>query len=171
MPPILPSMEGEIENKVSFANTDDVIPPAENYDAVDRYVFGSLRRSVRLTSSSRIRKTSSVANSSQGAGGDIKELDEDELTEEDETFDESAAIAKHIEENVVGNETIFDGPYGGRESEFASISFYDESYYNIIVYFIYLYHYIHQKANEISHQYHSRGSLCHLTFQTSTSWT
>lgn len=124
MPPILPSMEGEIENKVSFANTDDVIPPAENYDAVDRYVFGSLRRSVRLTSSSRIRKTSSVANSSQGAGGDIKELDEDELTEEDETFDESAAIAKHIEENVVGNETIFDGPYGGRESEFASLQLY-----------------------------------------------
>ncbi|XP_787676.3 uncharacterized protein LOC582639 [Strongylocentrotus purpuratus] len=115
MPPILPSMEGEIENKVSFANTDDVIPPAENYDAVDRYVFGSLRRSVRLTSSSRIRKPSSVANSSQGAASDIEEEDEDELTEDDETFNESAAIAKHIEENVVGNETIFEGPYGGRE--------------------------------------------------------
>lgn len=127
MPPILPSMEGENENKVSFANTDDVIriPPAENYDAVDRYVFGSLRRSVRQTSSSRIRKTSSVANSSQGAGSDIVEEDEDEVTEEDETFDESAAIAKHIEENVVGNETVFDGPYGGRESEFATLQLYN----------------------------------------------
>ncbi|XP_041459673.1 uncharacterized protein LOC121411175 [Lytechinus variegatus] len=106
-------MDSNENNKVSFAKADEVIPPtADNYDAVDRYVFGSIRRSVRQSSLSHARKVS-VANSSQGPGSDIEE--EIELDVDDETFDEHAAIAKHIEENVVGNETVFDGPYGNRE--------------------------------------------------------
>ncbi|XP_072173689.1 probable cysteine desulfurase [Diadema setosum] len=112
MPPVTDTMDREEDVRITFAETDEVIPSAENFDAAERYVIGSIRRSVRMNSTSA--KSAKRQLSSQISDA-ISEQSHEGVTASESEFDEQAAIAKHVEDNVVGKDTVFASHYGKRQ--------------------------------------------------------